>query len=153
MKRNIAILEMLVAMKRQPTVMEMHLVAMVILSSLFGGSRHWGLTASYVERLLAFSPFAAIGAYAAITHNTMLIALVGAAMMGTVVITTASDKWGNFLAEKLQECLRRLESSARQAAQIFSSLPLIEKIRLSEIDFTSAILPIAPPPPRTHLAG
>lgn len=140
-------------MKSQPTVLEMYLVAMVILSSLFGGSRHWGLTASYMERLIAISPFAAIWAYAAITQNTMLIALVGAAMMGAVVITTASDKWGNFLAEKLQACLRRLESSARQAAQVISNLPRIEKNRLSKIDFTSAILPIAPPPPRAHLAG
>ncbi|MFA5371771.1 MAG: hypothetical protein WC298_07360 [Sideroxydans sp.] len=124
-----------------------------MLCALHEGSRHWGLTASYAQRLLAFSPFAVIGSWAAITQNTMLIVLVGAAMLATVVVTTASDKWGTFLAEKLQETLRKLESSARQAAQVISNLPHVEKIRLPKIYFTSAILPIAPPPPRAHLAG
>ena len=137
-------------MKNRPTVLQnSFLLLAVVLCALQERSWYWGHTASFSNRLLAFSPFAVIGAYAAVTHNAMLIALIGAAMMATVVVTTASDKWGIYLAEKLQEYLRKLESSARQAAQVISNLPPVEKIRLTKIDFTSAILPLAPPPPRT----
>lgn len=120
-----------------------------ILCALQEYSRHWGKTASLLNRLLAFSPFFALLALAVVTRDVTLIVIVGAVMMVTVVFTTASDKWGTYLAEKLQEYLRELESVARQAAQVISNLPPVEKIRPTKIDFTSAILPLAPPPPRT----
>ena len=135
-------------MKKPSDLDHFYFLVASILCALTDASWKWGQTASYSNRLLAYSPFAAIGSYAAITQNTMLIALVGVVMMATVVVTTASDKWGVSLAKKLQKYLLALESSARQAAQVISSLPHIEKIRLTKIDFTSAILPIAPPPPR-----
>jgi hypothetical protein len=139
-------------MKNKPSVLvQTYFLIAGIACALQDGSRHWGQTASNFNKFLAFSPFAAFLAFAEFTHDGVLIAIVGAAMMATVILTTASDKWGTYLAEKLQKCLRKLESSARQAAQFFSSLPLVEKIRLSKIDFTSAILPVAPPPPR-HFA-
>lgn len=141
-------------MMNKPSVIDQScLLVAVILRSLILGSRNWGLTASFTHRLLASLPFATIGAYAANTQNSMLIILFWAAMVATLVITVASDKWGVFLAGKLQEYLWELESVARQAALVISNLPYIEEIRLSKIDFTSAILPIAPPPPRAHLAG
>ena len=119
-----------------------------ILCALQECSRHWGKTASLFNKLLAFSPFFALLALAGVTRDATLIVIVGAVMMVTVVFTTASDKWGTYLAEKLQEYLRELEFAARKAAQVVSNLPYMEKIRLPKIDFTSAILPVALPPPR-----
>ncbi|MCR4304479.1 MAG: hypothetical protein NUV63_09700 [Gallionella sp.] len=140
-------------MKSQPTALEMYVVAIVSLCTLFRGSREWGLAATLAQRHLCFSPFAVIGAYAACAHNVMLLVFVGAAITATMVVTVANDKLGTYLAEKFQACLRELESSARQAVQLLFNLPAVERIRLSKIDFTSAILPITPPPPRTRLAG
>jgi len=140
-------------MKKPSIIAQYYFLLASILCALQECSRHWGQTASFVNRFLAFSPFTVLLVFAAITRDTTLIVIVGAVMMVTVVFTTASDKWGTYLAEKMQEYLRELEFAARQATQVISNLPRIEKIRLLKIDFTSAILPIAPPPPRAHLAG
>lgn len=141
-------------MKNKPTVVEIYFFVLIsMLCALLEGSLRWGKTTSALTRLLAFSPFLAIGTYSFITINILLMLTVSVAISAAIIVTTAKDKLGKYLSGKLQRLMLKLEDSVRQAVQVVSNLPHIEKIRLSEVDFTSAILPIAPPPPRAHLAG
>lgn len=140
-------------MKKPSVIAQYYFLLASILCALQECSRHWGQTASFLNRFLAFSPFTVLLIFAAVTRDTTLIASVGAVMMVTVVFTTASDKWGIYLAEKLQGCLEKIEDSASKAIQVKSGSPFVEKILLSKTNIPPVALPVALPPPRTHLAG